>query len=1835
MRSALDRRTIPTAIRTKLEAAGHALQSDAKVRVDSQGSRWRILDSTVDELNEPLQIRFVILDLEDTTGEWLEARPQIADSRSASIQLPIQLLMDQTTHDDFIGRLFIVASYIEDGVTADDNANKAKLDTVAGQLDAAHHFSDLPAELQTEFQTGFENKSATVDVTNAVVKATTAGTKWHVASKPPLYLERVSLGQADGPNLDGILVYYDRTKDEVTQHALDVLAQGGLGSNTPGVELPAYLDRFSREELLAFMEHLRTPYRAMNAFFLQHATEAIGRKQHSHVVISDDAAATPLALDTVLDGNENDDYDASSFSFAFNMKWSEVRASSTHSTTFTTDPFEDPNQLLTKTLKLTGVGICDDQDPESPSVDVNDLRDSEQKGRAKYFSNQGGKDGWPTVIQPSADCADFAKALDKIKELQAEGKTPPEIKAALDAIASSTAGKSLLTEITDVYDGLSFAKGLASPVFESELLSKLFNAADVAELFLKGDFTAESWVTVYLSDFAGEAAGMTMTAITVPMYLYSHVMSVWDEADQNDKDMGELTAFRWWCYQLDDLASSGPLPEHVSIDLGADQDAAMNAYWHVYLRDRGEGIHPGFEPTMSAQWVESPPDLTAGYLKGVAIMDRVGPELVANADRYISDSIDRLPNRPVQAEAPARRGVHRLRPATRTHREQDRRGAPRQASQGAGAGRMSAFTQVYFALLDFVEPLRRRLETPEAVEYLMYRYGWSASLDDAGLASFRQVATVIAPLESFVTQAEAARGKDELSNEEIATLVASASNLVRALSAFSPASTAGLADPFGRAELWESVAEAIFDDLLEEYLRVYHPAIFLVLRAWGVIRYDATTPTTAGRKPYTRTWFDWSRASAAVGDPLGALKQVYHWGDPTQPFAHHEALDMLRQILIAVRVPTRWIAPALMRTPPFAPDPDHGIADDMAAVRAIVFERDLPDQNAFFRIGFEVFPASGPTDTHPTGLMLRPLLEGGADKTLPLSKRIGFKMHVGAGLGDSVGVAVFPDRVKLVGGEPALGTKLELLTTGSDPWFIVGDPKGTRFEIGGFSLSAELGGATLADPEVTLKLSATGAPSTTGAATDGCTIVVSLADADPFVRGVAPSGQLKITCTPAVAWSSKTGFAFSGAPTLDLALPVAASIGPVTISNVHVSIKPANGGLETRAGLALSGKLGPLTVTMDGLGLAVDVTPHERADIQALPPGQRTPALGSLDVDTHFATPDGIGLAIDVAGVASGGGFLGHTDGQYSGELQLSVLGVAVKAFGLIETGDAGYSAIVVLSAEWPHGLPLGWGFTLDGVGGMAGIGRTVSLPNVEAAIWSGHFADFLFPANPAAAAPALLRSLDSYFPAAPGRYVFGPLAKIGWGDGIVEATVGLLVEVPAPVKILLVGEIDVAMPPAAPQLELHVNFAGGVDFGQELAFFDASLHDSKLAGFPISGDLAFRYGWGASPVFALSVGGFHPSYQPPAGFPALRRITIAIGHTGVQITAQGYIALTSNTAQLGGHVELTAGTSALNVHGFLGFDALVQWDPFAFTFDLSAGVDLRSGTTILASVHLDGTVSGTSPWHVSANASLSLLFFSVSVHVDKKWGDTVAALPAPDPTPQVIAALQDPRAWSSALPAGIRRTVTTRTTDAGVLVDPAGGLHIAQRVAPLGQPITRFGGVPLAHPVTLSIDSPNIAGETRATTTTDEFALAQFNDFTDAEKLSLPSFTRLPAGVEIGASASDVGSGARPRAVPTPATYVTATLDSITPPPPTTYQLSAATQALLHARLSPPETPSLPIAFADETYVIATTSTLVARADLATDGTKLGALRALAAHVAVNPADHGQLQVVLAQEAV
>jgi hypothetical protein len=986
---------------------------------------------------------------------------------------------------------------------------------------------------------------------------------------------------------------------------------------------------------------------------------------------------------------------------------------------------------------------------------------------------------------------------------------------------------------------------------------------------------------------------------------------------------------------------------------------------------------------------------------------------------------------------------------------------------------------------------------------------------------------------------------------------------------------------------------------------------------------------------HVRPTVHWDALGKLFSDPAGQIAARYGWGTPQ--FDGNALLTNLSALLEIIGLPARvrqlprrleeQLAGVLV------PDADANPAQQL--VTSLVRSHD----SIGLDVGVSFYPlratASGASDG---GIGISPFVFGSTDVKFPLTPQLTVELDATLGLDSGVAVLLRPSTIpKIKGGllgaggvvDGVAGRIYTALTYGPAPPDPTAPPATAPAKLtlmtlpGGGILEADsiaLGGGIDVDHGVL-------SPELSAAVTGGH-IVIRLGDADSFLGSIAPNG-IEAHFAFAVRWSSAGGFHFEGTAAAAVDLPVSFLAGGFSLSLIHIELGPSASGLSVEVSGSGSAQLGPVACVAQRMGMELLVS---FADGN----------LGPIDLGLAFRPPTGIGLSVDATAV-SGGGFLSHAGDQYGGALELSICGVAVKAFGLIETqlpgGAKGYSALVILTAEFSPGLQIGFDFTLDGVGGLLGINRTVSTANIETAIWSHHFDGLLFPKNPVTAAPALMTAIDSYFPAAEGRYLFGPLAKIGWGDGMVEMLLGLVIELPEPIKLLLLGEIEVQVPVKLPQLNLHIDFAGGIDFGQKLAFFDASLHDSKIERYPLGGDLAFRYDWGDAPVFALAVGGFNPSYQAPANFPSLKRMSLAIGATDVQFTGQAYVAMTSNTLQFGARVELTAGTSSLNVHGFIGFDALVEWDPFAFSFALSAGIDLRAGGSTLASVHLDGQVSGTSPWHVSGDASVSFLFFDVSVHVDKQWGDTATALPPPDPTPLVIAALQDPSAWIPLASAFVNTVITAAPapTDAGsaLLLDPAGGVRISQSVAPLGQAITRFAGTSLGAPVTLDIDSANVSGATTSTDATAEFALAQFVDMTDDQKLSLPSFQQLNAGIDIGGDGIDLGQSGRTRSVSTSLAYETTIIDSATQQRPgTSYVLSWESQLAMHARLVDFVVPPPLVTLATEQYIIAGSADLKARPDVASDGTKHGALAALIAYVNANPAARGQLQIVLASEA-
>jgi hypothetical protein len=411
-----------------------------------------------------------------------------------------------------------------------------------------------------------------------------------------------------------------------------------------------------------------------------------------------------------------------------------------------------------------------------------------------------------------------------------------------------------------------------------------------------------------------------------------------------------------------------------------------------------------------------------------------------------------------------------------------------------------------------------------------------------------------------------------------------------------------------------------------------------------------------------------------------------------------------------------------------------------------------------------------------------------------------------------------------------------------------------------------------------------------------------------------------------------------------------------------------------------------------------------------------------------------------------------------------------------------------------------------------------------------------LFPTDPVGQADRLIADLGAIFPPVRGQFVFGPMALIGWGaPTLITLELGLLIEVPDPVRIAILGILRVVLPDEeAAILALQVNFLGTIDFERGEIAFDASLFDSRLLVYTLSGDMAARLRWRGEPGFLVSIGGFHPAYDASRHqLPALTRMTIALLEgENPRLRLESYQAVTSNTVQFGARLELFVEVSEFNVYGWLGFDVLFQFNPFSFLAQLTAGLVVRRGSTPLLAIDLTLTLRGPSPWNAVGTARFKILFFSVRVRFDKTFGDRRdTSLPDVAVLPQLVEALSRSGNWESRPPARAAQWVTLREVQVpadAVILHPFGTLLIREKVVPLGVAIQRVGAARPADGPRFDIERVEAGGERQESDEVrEEFAPAHFFELSDAEKLSRRSFESLRGGVAVRASARLAGGPA------------------------------------------------------------------------------------------------------------
>jgi hypothetical protein len=626
---------------------------------------------------------------------------------------------------------------------------------------------------------------------------------------------------------------------------------------------------------------------------------------------------------------------------------------------------------------------------------------------------------------------------------------------------------------------------------------------------------------------------------------------------------------------------------------------------------------------------------------------------------------------------------------------------------------------------------------------------------------------------------------------------------------------------------------------------------------------------------------------------------------------------------------------------------------------------------------------------------------------------------------------------------------------------------------------------------------------------------------DGLVRQIVP-GSADVDADIEIGVDSVAGLTLKGGSHQRVPLPGTLTIPGIDLRDLGLEL-PKPEAVIPAFGLTgtLAGRLGALGTTIDDLGIDIQVSPERLLSNGA----------GAVGDIVSFAAhpPAGLGLVVD-AGIVKGGGYLFHRDTTYGGALDLRIGPVEVKAIGFVDTDP--FSMVIVLSAEFTPSIQLGFGFTLNGVGGLLAVERTLSSDALVAGL-ENHTADLiLFPKDPVGSAPTILDLLQAVFPARAGGFVVGPMFELGWGAPIsfVTAKVGVLLSLPDPM-LVIIGDVRVALPaPDAALIDLRAALYGEIT--PEHLLIRVSLSKSKISGFSVSGDIGILIVYGGEPDFAISAGGFHPSYRPPAELAGLERIEIDLSPPALlTMRAQAYVALTSNSVQLGAHVQIKADAGVVGAEGHLGFDALVQWAPrFLFIIDLEAGISLYAFGESFAGVDLHLHLEGPGPWVAHGTASVSLLFFDVDLDVGPiTWGEPAAEAPAPvSPLELVAEALRTREAWTARLPEGADQLVTLAATQGdGIVVHPLGAFEVRQSKVPLETNIQRVGRNPVTAQRVVLGPPTNGNGDAFGSFShvTDRFAPGQYLDLPSDQLMARPPFEELPAGIRMGGAAPAHGT--------------------------------------------------------------------------------------------------------------
>ncbi len=998
-----------------------------------------------------------------------------------------------------------------------------------------------------------------------------------------------------------------------------------------------------------------------------------------------------------------------------------------------------------------------------------------------------------------------------------------------------------------------------------------------------------------------------------------------------------------------------------------------------------------------------------------------------------------------------------------------------------------------------VKPISDAFKDLESFRRFMFRLGWDVtSLPPSYSNLVTEVDGAVDALENLV---------DDPTLEEVLDLVDKVKQVYDAIQNISDA-PAGV----NAGQFLGEIAERLFEILLVDYLNNALHEVFYLFSILGVIE-NEPIESSGSRPGFIRTKFKWDEIPNIFIDPGSIPQRVYGWGSNDLKF--DLISEHLGELFFALGYPVKIQSVDEKAGRAFSGKLDTPSPGTQVMLKIPFYYASFAGSSYEAAVAFLELPPHG---GKKAGIVIQPLIPEQYPMSFELCNEIDLRIRVGTNLASLFGIIIRPDEISVKypfqpGNElPTAGFGVGIDYAPLQPKIILGSSGATRLQYQGasFDFGIDYDGSIF---DVML-----------GAEIKGLAIVLQAGESDGFMKSILGDGETKLDIPLGIEWSSQHGVKFKGGGGFEVALHPHLTLGPISIPDLNIrlagSFDPPPPGVKLEVSANIAGDLGPLQFVVMGIGFSLKAVFNGGS-------------AGAFGIELGFKPPNGVGLSVDT-GVIKGGGFLylDYEKGEYIGALELEFQNMfSLKAIGIINTkmpdGSDGFSLLIIITAEFTP-IQLGFGFTLNGVGGLLGLNRTTKIDVLREGVKTNALKSILFPEDIIANINRIVSDLKAVFPIQEGHFIVGPMAKIGWAS-IVTLELGLLIELPEP-RIVILGVLKAFLPTEDEALlKLQVNFLGVIDFENKYISFDASLYDSRLLIFTLSGDMALRISWGSPSVFILSVGGFHPAFnEAPPDLQNMTRLTISLlSGENPRITIQAYFAVTSNTVQFGAKVELYAEACGFNVWGYLGFDVLFQFDPFKFIAEIYAGLALRQGTSVIMGIKLRGALAGPTPWDVEGEASLTILFFEISVHFHETWGDDPAQIEKEKVNVLELLKTEfnDDRNWKAELPSTNNLFVTLKKIElpeGKIVAHPAGVLSFSEKLVPLDFTINKFGDKIPDGADRFSFSDVKSDSQGLSTTTLQElFAPANFIELSDSDKLSRKSFENMNSGFEIASSST------------------------------------------------------------------------------------------------------------------